>query len=75
MKYAVDKIEGDIATLENIETGELIIIDDTNILPIGVKEKDILRCENNEYKKDELSKEERIKIIREKMNLLKNEKK
>lgn len=75
MKYAVDKIEENIVTLENIETGELIIIDDINILPIGVKEKDILRYENNEYKKDELSKEERIKIIREKMNLLKNEKK
>lgn len=69
MKFAVDRIEGSIAILENIETGEKTPVD-LLILPI-VKEKDILVLEDNLYRKDDKEREERIKKIREKLDRLK----
>ena len=69
MKFAVDRIEGSIAILENIETGEKTPVD-LLILPI-VKEKDILVLEDNLYRKDDKQREERIKKIREKLDRLK----
>ena len=71
MKYAVDRIEGDYAVLEDLETGEIINIELTK-LP-NVRETDVLVFENGEYKIDENAKEERIKTIRDKMNSLRGE--
>ena len=48
MKYALDRIEEDIAILENIETGELIKISIFN-LPQNIHEGTILKKENNTY--------------------------
>lgn len=71
MKYAVDRIEGDYAVLEDLETREIINIELTK-LP-NVRETDVLVFENGEYKIDENAKEERIKTIRDKMNSLRGE--
>ena len=69
MKFAVDRIEGEYAILENIETGEkreeLL-----TFLPI-VKEKDILVFEDNLYKKDDAERQRRMEEIREKLERLK----
>lgn len=72
MKFAVDRIEGEYAILENIETGEkreeLL-----TFLPI-VKEKDILIFEDNLYKKDNAERQRRMEEIREKLERLKRKK-
>ena len=72
MKFAVDRIEGEYAILENIETGEkreeLL-----TFLPI-VKEKDILIFEDNLYKKDDAERQRRMEEIREKLEKLKRKK-
>lgn len=72
MKFAVDRIEGEYAILENIETGEkreeLL-----TFLPI-VKEKDILIFEDNLYKKDDAERQRRMEEIREKLERLKRKK-
>ena len=72
MKFAVDRIEGKYAILENIETGEkreeLL-----TFLPI-VKEKDILIFEDNLYKKDDAKRQRRMEEIREKLEKLKRKK-
>lgn len=69
MKFAVDRIEGEYAILENIETGEkreeLL-----TFLPI-VKERDILVFEDNLYKKDDIERQRRMEEIREKLERLK----
>ena len=71
MKYAVDKIIDNIATLENVETGEIIDVDISE-LPEYVKETDMLVLEDGIYKKDEQLKKSRLDLIREKMERLKN---
>ena len=72
MKFAVDRIEGEYAILENIETGEkreeLL-----TFLPI-VKEKDILIFEDNLHKKDDAERQRRMEEIREKLERLKRKK-
>ena len=72
MKFAGDRIEGEYAILENIETGEkreeLL-----TFLPI-VKEKDILIFEDNLYKKDDAKRQRRMEEIREKLEKLKRKK-
>ena len=72
MKFAVDRIEGEYAISENIETGEkreeLL-----TFLPI-VKEKDILIFEDNLYKKDDAERQRRMEEIREKLERLKRKK-
>ena len=72
MKFAVDRIEGEYAILENIETGEkreeLL-----TFLPI-VKVKDILIFEDNLYKKDDAERQRRMEEIREKLERLKRKK-
>lgn len=71
MKYAVDKIENDIAVLENIETGKKLEINTIN-LPKNIKEKDILKYEDGKYFLDSNEKNKRINRIKEKMEKLKN---
>ena len=51
MKYAIDRIENNIAILENIETKEIIEVE-LSILPENIKESNVLLFENNEYKLD-----------------------
>ena len=48
MKYTVDRIENDIAILENRETQEMIEIHKNN-LPSSIHEGSILKYENNQY--------------------------
>lgn len=74
MKFAVDRIEDDIVVLENIETNEIINLN-IKQLPKNIKEKNIIRLENNEYILDNNEQVERENRIREKLNRLKNLKK
>ena len=71
MKFAVDRIENDIVILENIDD---CMITQVNVNEFGfnIKEKDIVCFDGNKYYLDELTKEERLKRIREKMKRLKN---
>ena len=68
MKYAVDRIENDIAILENIETKEKKEI---NIKGTNIKEKDILVLIDGVYVVDIKERENRLKLIREKLEKLK----
>lgn len=70
MKYAIDRIENNIATCQNLETNEMVEID-LNLLPKKVKDGTILIYENNEYKIDKISEEKRRQAILEKFNRLK----
>lgn len=74
MKYAVDRINNEVATLESIIDGSKtnIMIKD---IPFDIKEGDILVFDGEKYFKDDKLKNERIKNIREKMNRLINIKK
>lgn len=51
MKYAIDRIENNIAVLENLETKEIIEVD-ISLLPEGSKESSIITIIDNEYKLD-----------------------
>ena len=70
MKYAIDRIEDNIATLENIDNNEIINIDINN-LPKNIKEGTILKYENQTYSIDKDLEIERRKRIQEKFNRLK----
>lgn len=72
MKYSVDRIEEEIAILENIETGEIVEIN-KNELEEDIKESDILIFKDNKYIKDDEEKEDRLKSLEEKFNLIKGE--
>ncbi len=69
MKYALDRIEEDIAILENIETGKLIKISIFN-LPQNIHEGTILKKENNTYLIDTKEEEKRRRKIQEKFKKL-----
>lgn len=69
MKYSIDKIEENIATLENLETKELIEIDIT-LLPIGAKETSIVTLINNEYVLDEVEEQTRKENLLNRFNKL-----
>lgn len=71
MKYAVDRIEEDIIVLENIKNNKIVEIN-INDIDFKVKEKDILIYKNNKYIKDNKEKEDRLRIIQEKLNKVKN---
>ena len=68
MKYAVDKIEDNIALLENIETKEKKEINITNM---KIKEGDILVYIDGVYVVDVKERENRLKKLREKLDRLK----
>lgn len=51
MKYAIDRIENNIAILENLEIKEIIEVD-ISLLPEGSKESSIITIIDNEYKLD-----------------------
>ena len=71
MKYSIDKILDDIATLENVETKQ---ITEVNIkdLPEEIHEGSILVLEDGKYKLDFNEEEIRRKRIEEKFNKLRN---
>ena len=70
MKYAVDKIEGDIIVLENVMTGE-ILNKNLSEFSFGIKEKDILIYKENKFILDGEDKNNRLNLLREKMEKLK----
>lgn len=69
MKYVVDRIEGNLAVLENLDSKEKIEVE-LLVLPM-VKEGSILVYEDNLYRIDDKAREERVNLIREKLNRLK----
>ena len=71
MIYIVDRIENNIAILENKETKEIVNIS-LDILPSNLKEGNVLKYENNIYTLDKKEDEERKKTILDKFNKLKN---
>lgn len=71
MIYIVDRIENNIAVLENKETNEIINID-ISLLPTNLKEGNVLRYENNTYILDNDEEEKRRQLLLEKFNKLKN---
>ena len=70
MKYSVDRIEEDIVILQDLDTKEIKEVLKKDI-GIKVSDGDILVYKNNKYLKDKKLKEDRIKLIQEKMNRLK----
>lgn len=71
MKFVIDRVENNIAVLENIKNNEVINVD-INELPKKAKEKDAVFYNGKEYVLDGAEKEERIKRIEEKMKKLKD---
>ena len=71
MKYAVDKIEGDIVVLENISTNNIKYVN-LKTLPYNIKEGTILKYYNKEYIIDIEEKNIREKRIKDKLERLKN---
>ena len=69
MKYAVDKVEDDIVLLENILNGEKKEVR-KECFSFQVKETDIIIVLNGIYKKDNKEKNDRIKMIKAKMESL-----
>ena len=69
-KYAVDRIEGKFAILENIDTREIKLVD-LLLLPV-VKEKDILVYQDNMYMIDDKERRKRLKLIEDKLKKLKS---
>ncbi len=70
MKYSVDRIEDNIIILQDLDTKEIKEVSKKDI-SIRVKDGDILVYKDNKYKKDINLKEDRIKLIQEKLNKLK----
>ena len=69
IKYAVDKIEENIAELENLETGEHLYIN-VKKLPAKVKEQDVLVYISKKYVLDNKEKVERKRKINKKFEQL-----
>ena len=65
MKYSVDEIIDNVIKLENLETREIIYLNQSD-LDFKVLENDIL------FYKDEKVKNDRIKMLKEKLERLKN---
>ena len=74
MMYSVDKIENDVATIENLLTKELINVK-LKDLPNNVKEKGVLKYDGNSYMLDESLKEKRTRMLKDKMELLRKKEK
>ncbi len=70
MKYAVDRVEENIAVCQNLDTNEIIEID-LKLLPKRITDGTILIYEDNKYKLDKKEEEKRRLAILEKFNRLK----
>lgn len=73
MKYVVDKIEGDLAVLENTIDGNIINLP-IDKLPNNIRETDVVLYDGINYKTDEKEKKDRILRIKEKMEKLRKNK-
>lgn len=73
MKYAVDKIEGNIAVIESLEdkTKKEVLLTE---LPENIKEGTILIKENEVYLKDEILEQQRKNSIQNKFDMLRKRK-
>lgn len=71
MNYAVDRIDENIATIENIVNKEKKEVS-LELLPKNVKEGSIITLEGGTYILNSNEEEARRKIIEEKLNRLKN---
>ena len=69
-KFAVDRIEGKFAVLENIKTKEIKLVE-LLLLPV-VKEKDIIIYKDGYYMVDDKERRKRLKLIEEKLKKLKS---
>ena len=69
MKYSIDRIENNIAILENIDNQEIIEVD-ISLLPEGSKESNIIRIENNKYILDKQEEQKRKEDIFNRFNKL-----
>lgn len=70
MKYSIDRIENNIAVLEDINTGEKKEVD-ISLLPEEIKEGTILSFNDDKYELDLDEEEERRKRILDMFNRLK----
>lgn len=70
MKYSIDRIENDIAVLENIDTNEIIEIE-KSLLPENIKESNIVIYENDKYKLDQETEDSRKKDLLSRFSKLK----
>ena len=71
MKFSVDEIIDNIIKLEDLETREIRYLKKDD-LDFEAKENDILILGDNGYYKDEKLKNNRINILKEKLERLKN---
>lgn len=71
MKFSVDEIIDNIIKLEDLETREIRYLKKED-LDFETKENDILILGDNGYYKDEKLKNDRINILKEKLERLKN---
>lgn len=71
MKFAIDRIEEDIAVCENLETKELIEIN-IKYLPNNIKDGAIIVLKEDKYELDSIEEKRRRNRIRERFNRLKN---
>ena len=71
MKFSVDEIIDNIIKLEDLETREIRYLKKED-LDFEAKENDILILGDNGYYKDEKLKNDRINILKEKLERLKN---
>ena len=69
MKYSVDRIENNIIILQNLDTKEIKEIKKLNF---KVKEGDILVYKDNKFIKDDKEKDNRLKILEEKLKKVQN---
>lgn len=70
MKYSVDRIEENIAVLEELDTGNIIEVPASK-LPHFIEDGTVVRYENDEYVIDKSEEEIRRERIREKLDRLK----
>lgn len=70
MKYSIDRIENNIAVLENIEDKDKVEIE-ISLLPKGIREGSILLFRNGKYELDLDEEELRRKRIMDKFKKLK----
>lgn len=71
MRFVVDRIENDIAVLENIENNEIVNVS-LDKLPTKTMEKDVILYDGKNYVVDIFEKSKRVNRIKDKMSKLKN---
>ena len=70
MKYSVDRIEKNIIVLQNLDTKEILEVSKKDI-NFKISDGDIIVYSDGKYIKDEKIKEDRLKLIQEKLNKVK----